>query len=563
MKTYRRIFYLLFFSILVNNIYAQDMKLASRYFEMSENALAKSVMLPEALNSTDANVMFLLGKIYQSEGNTDSANIIFNKIMLAYQNTSFAYLGQILIDYNNKKPIDASLYYKAEKSATSQKNLYALTQVTEVKFITMDTNNWKQPLTTANNINAKYVRSYILAGDIYSLIGETTHSGDDYGVASGRYEQALYYEPKNSEARTKLSYIYILGRNYSGAENALFEVLTHDTAYIPALKAMGELEYTLGKYPQASYYFGKYVSLTGKADKSLQKYINILYFNKEYAKAYGLITELLAKDPDNEVLLRLKGYTSFELKKYAEGLEAMRRFFELRTDPQSDKIIASDYEYYGKLLGKTGNEAMAAENLTKAIQMDSTKANLNEDLAKVYEKMKNYPEAIAAYDRLIASSKSLSSGIYFSKGLAINFLASDSANSADTAIFKSLILRADSAFMSVSEISPNSHLGYLYRARMQSKLDPESETGAAKPFYDKAFEIISAKNDTVKFRNEILEIYRYLGYYHYLQFLSLKEAKSNQEAEENRKTSIRYWEMILAYEPKDKIATEALKACTK
>ena len=148
-------------------------------------------------------------------------------------------------------------------------------------------------------------------------------------------------------------------------------------------------------------------------------------------------------------------------------------------------------------------------------------------------------------------------------GLAINFLASDSANSADTTKFKSLILLADSAFLKVSEISPNSHLGYLYRARMQSKLDPESETGAAKPFYDKAFEIISAKNDTVKFRNEILEIYRYLGYYHYLQYLSLKEAKSNQEAEENRKTSIHYWEMILAYEPKDKIATEALKACTK
>ncbi|MFZ4462849.1 MAG: CDC27 family protein [Bacteroidales bacterium] len=539
------------------------MKLASRYFEMSEYALAKSVMLPEALNSTDPNVMFLLGKIYQSEGNTDSANIIFNKIVLANQNTSFAYLGQILIDYNNKKPIDASLYYKAEKSATSQKNLYALTQVTEVRFITSDTNNWKQPLITANNINAKYVRSYILAGDIYSLIGETTHSGDDYGVASGRYEQALYYEPANSEARTKLSYIYILGRNYSGAENALFEVLTHDTAYIPALKAMGELEYTLGKYPQASYYFGKYVSLTGKTDKSLQKYINILYFNKEYAKAFGLISELLAKDPDNEVLLRLKGYTSFELKKYAEGLEAMRRFFELRTDAQSDKIIASDYEYYGKLLSKTGNEAMAAENLTKAIQMDSTKTNLNEDLAKVYEKMKNYTEAIAAYDRLIASTPSVSSGIHFSKGLAINFLASDSANSADTTKFKNLILLADSAFLKVSEISPNSHLGYLYRARMQSKLDPESETGAAKPFYDKAFEIISAKNDTVKFRNEILEIYRYLGYYHYLQFLSLKEAKSNQEAEENRKTSIHYWEMILAYEPKDKIATEALKACTK
>ena len=455
------------------------------------------------------------------------------------------------------------MYLKAEKIATSRKDLNALTQVTEVKFMTNDTINWEQPLLAANKIDEKYVNPYILAGDIYNTIAEKTNSGDYYGKASGRYEQALYYEPKNSEARTKLANIYISGRNYLEAENALFEVLKHDTAYIPALKSMGELAYTLGKYSHASYYFGKYVTLTGKSDKSLNKYINILYFNKEYHKAFNLISELLSNDPDNAVLLRLKGYTSFELKKYNEGLAAMQHFFELRPDPESDKIISSDYEYYGKLLSKTGNDILAVESFNKAIKMDTTKTNLNEDLAKVYEKMKNYAEAIAAYDRLIASSTSVSSGIYFSKGLAINFLASDSTIASDTTKFKSLISRADSSFLNVVELSPKSHLGYLYRARMQSKLDPETETGAAKPFYDKALEIIISKNDTAKFRNELLEIYRYLGYYHYLQYLGLKEAKSMPEAEENKQNSIHYWEMILVYEPEDKIANEALKAVTK
>ncbi|NOU48313.1 MAG: hypothetical protein HOO86_14810 [Bacteroidales bacterium] len=554
-----RLMMIVFISLALNSLKAQDMQLVARYVEMGQYNHAKSLLLPEAQTSIDPLVVFNLAKVYQSANNIDSANFYFSKVLTIKPGSPLALISQIIIDYNSKKETDAANFYKAEKGATSAKNLYALTQIAEFRFLTGDTNNWNQPLDMAINIDKKYVKAYITAGDIYTKIAESTLFGEDYGKASGRYEQALYYDPNNSEAKTKLAYIYYLARNYFRAEQALTEVLSNDSTYIPALKAFGELEYTIGKYGQSSYFFGKYMVLAENSSKDLSKYINILYFNREYAKSNSLIEQSLLTDPDNAVLLRLKGYTSFELKKYAIGLEAMTKFFSLRSDPGSDKIILTDYEYYGKLLSRNGQDSLAIVNLNKALAMDSTKTYLYEDLAKSYEKAKDYKNAVISYDKLIASGANISAGIYFNKGLAFNYLASDTTITKDTAMFKQYIQLADSAFLNVSKLSPNSHLGFLYRARMQSKLDPESELGLAKPQYDSALRIIESKNDSVKFKNEILEIYRYSGYFHYLRYLAAKDAKDNDGIASNKELSILFWRKILAYDPKDKVAIEALK----
>jgi lipopolysaccharide biosynthesis regulator YciM len=549
-----------YLSLTTLSLDAQELEVARRYAEMSQFSHAKSILLPLSQKASDPIVFFTLGKIYQIENSLDSANIYFEKIVTGYSGSPLSLLGQTIIDFNNKKETENSNFSKAEKSATSSKDLYALTQIAIARYITGDTVNWEKSLEMANNIDRKYVKAYIIAGDILTAIAESAGISEDYGKISGRYEQALYYAPTNVEAKTKLSNIYLIARNFSGAELALTEVLTIDSSYIPALKAMGELEYMIGKYSQASYYFGKYMAVAEYTQKDISKYINILYFNKEYAKSHDLISQNLVNDPDNPVLLRLKGYTSYELKKYKVGLEAMTKFFLLRSNISSDKIIFTDYEYYGKLLSRNGEDSLAVQSLNKALAMDSTKVYLYEDVAKSYEKLKKYNQAISSYDKLIANSKNVSPGIYFNKGLALNFLASDTMISQDSLKVKNYILEADTAFGNVCNLSPNSHLGFLYRARMQSKLDPESVAGLAKPYYENALTIIESKNDSIKYKNEILEIYRYLGYYYYLQYQSENESKNTLMAASHKKSSIQYWQMILAFEPKDKIALQALKA---
>ena len=55
---------------------------------------------------------------------------------------------------------------------------------------------------------------------------------------------------------------------------------------------------------------------------------------------------------------------------------------------------------------------------------------------------------------------------------------------------KHLLLAADSIFGYVAEKSANSYLGNFWRARANSSLDPETEKGLAKPYYEAALELL-------------------------------------------------------------------------
>lgn len=88
--------------------------------------------------------------------------------------------------------------------------------------------------------------------------------------------------------------------------------------------------YTFGRYREASEFYGKYMQLAEYTDKDLVRYVNILFLNKQYALASGYINKVLKANPSNPVMLRLKGYTAYELNQNKEGLDAMQKFFALR-----------------------------------------------------------------------------------------------------------------------------------------------------------------------------------------------------------------------------------------
>ena len=213
----------------------------------------------------------------------------------------------------------------------------------------------------------------------------------------------------------------------------LNNVLAKDPTYIPALRSLGELLYTLGRYNEASKYYGQYIRLAENTDKDKIHYVNILYFNKEYALVGEYINKVLNNDPSNPVMLRLKGYTAYEMNQNQEGLDAMKKFFEVRSGSDTSRVIASDYEYYGKLLARAGYDSLAIVNLTKALEMDIEKTLLMEDIAHLYEKEKKYPEAIMSYEKLIKSkNEDVSSMIYFSMGKDLLLRADNSKGTSDS-----------------------------------------------------------------------------------------------------------------------------------
>jgi hypothetical protein len=103
--------------------------------------------------------------------------------------------------------------------------------------------------------------------------------------------------------------------------------------------------------------------------------------------------------------------------------------------------------------------------------------------------------------------------------------------------------KADAAFAKVCLMSPDFEPSYLFRARIYSNLDPDTQEGLAKPYYEKLIE--KAKIDQVKYLKDILEAYNYLGYF----YLVTKDYCK----------SLFYWNEIIALDPINENAQNAFK----
>jgi tetratricopeptide (TPR) repeat protein len=552
-----------FLLLLASNILAQPLNIAMKLLEMKQYNRAKSAFLVNVKTSNLALDWFYLGKVYSIQGQTDSAKISFSKIAVSDPKSALASVGQAITEVAAGNSNQALIILdKAQKIAASAKDVNSLIEIALVRYQAGDAEGWINPLNLASEMDSKNPKPYIMAGEIYQMLSERNKMLPQLiGLASGRYEQALYNDPGNLEARTRVAELLVTGRNYTEAEEYLNIVIAKDSNYIPALKIYGELAYTLGKYEKASLFYGRYMALSEYSDKDLSRYITILYFNKEYAKANEFITPVLAKEPLNAVMLRLKGYTSFEMGKYPEGLDAMKKFFDLRATADTNKIIASDYEYAGKLYSRNGNDSLSIIYLSKSVDMDSSKTGLIEDISKLFEKQKKYLQAIEYYHKfIVAKNGNVASAIYFSIGKDLLMLANDAATTSDSLNRPLYLHEADTAFSKVIELSPNSHLGYQWRARVTAALDPETVQGLAKTDYEKTISILEQKTDKEKYKSDLIEGYRYMGYYTYLQFETAKKDKDNNAMEQSKTSSLTYWQKVLDFEPENEIAKQAIKA---
>ena len=549
--------------MLAGNIIAQPLGNAMKLLEMKQYKSSKSAFLRELKNTNSASGWFYLGKIYSILGQPDSAKICFSEIGSADPKNALSIVAQAINELsagNNSQAF--STLEKASKYALAKKDINALSEIAPVRYLSGDTLGWMIPLTLTSGMDLKNPKPYITAGKIYQMAGAGNVRHNYYsGLASGRFEQALYYDPGNLEARTAQAESFFSGHNFEEAEAYLDIILAKDSNYIPALRIYGDLAYTLGKYSKASLFYTRYIALAEYSDKDLSRFITILYFNKEYKKANELIAPVLEKDPSNEVMLRLKGYTSFELGKYQEGFDAMEKFFGLRATADTSKIIPSDYEYAGKLSSVLGNDSLSAVFLQKALVMDPTKTGLFEDISKSYEKRKQYQLAIQYYFRYIsARNGNVASVTYFNIGKNFLLLANDAINTADSVKRILYLQRADTAFRKVIDLSPNSHLGYQWHARVLAAFDPESVQGLAKDDYTKTLSILEQKADQSKYKSDLVEGYRYMGFYYYLRFESAKRIKDDASLAEARTLSITYWQKVLSLDPPNEAAKQALKA---
>jgi Flp pilus assembly protein TadD len=538
--------------LFASDTYAQKAIDGKKLFDQEQYSKAK-VMLKDILSKSASDDMawYYLGDLYFKEGNLDSADICYHSGSTANLENPYNFigLGKILLQKNSHE-LALEDFTKAEKM--KKKDIDLLLEIVKacISGKTKDTATASAYLAKCKKINSSNSNIYIAFGDFIAISG-------NYGDAANYYERAIFYNSKNYAAYIRLGDLYSSARNFRLADSSYTTALKLDSTLYFVYRKLGTLEYTFAKYSDASMSFYKLLKNCEYTVDDKEKYAFSLFFSKKFDLAGQQLNELLKIEPNNPVIYRLKAYISYETNEFAEGLKLMNTFFSYQ-DPA--KVLPSDHEYYGKLLIKNDMDSIGILELKKTIVLDSSRFDLYEDIAKSYSKLKNHYAAAESYKALARYNPSDLATLYFQMGREYYFAFND-ANKSDTTNVKKILFQADSAYAKVAELVQDSYIGNFWRGRIQAQLDPDAVKGLAFPYYTAAAAILE-KDESKKLSKNLLECYRYIGYYYYVKFENSSKA-NHEEAQNFKIESLSFWNKVLAIDPNDQTAKKAIEGINK
>jgi tetratricopeptide (TPR) repeat protein len=523
----QKIKFLIFISATVFSISAKAQTLNdalhltdNEQYDVAEGAF-KALLQKEPNNGT---YWFYYGDNFWKWENADSALACYQKgLQVDPPNPiNLVGIGKALLEEGNtagaKSNFDKALANAGGKLTMVQMEI-AEAYITSLK--NKDLNYALTLIQKAAAADPKNPEVYILAGDAYT-------EKNDGSLAAENYNKALDLNKNLAKAVVKKGVLYKRSTNYEGAQAEFENAIKIDSMFAPAHRELGEIYFRLRKYEEAKNQYRKYLELSKNTSSARLRYASFLFLSKDYPGTMNEINQLKKMDPDNISLLRLSGYTYYEMGDSVKAMQTMQKVFE---KVEESKRTQKDYEYYAKSLSKNGQDSLAVANLQKAYSMDSTNTDLLIDIGNLYMKMKKYPEAADAYQKRIDYGKGVSSTDYYNLAKAYS-----SAKQYE---------KADSAFEKVNELLPNWSYAYLLRGRIDYYLDSLLTKGLSKPYYDKYLELALADSaNFAKNKDAIVEAYRYLGNYYYVKN-QIKETKE-------------YMRKILEILPNDKKAKDVL-----
>ena len=402
----------------------------------------------------------------------------------------------------------------------------------------------------ARKADSKNGESYVLQGDIALSV-------KDVGTACGYYEQAILFDEGCFDAYYKYANAYI-GVNPQLSVNMLLKLKEKYPTEIRVDRELANAYYQMGSYGKAKQVFDEYMQKGQPDVQDYSRYSMLLYLNKDYAQSLEMVNKGLAMEADNHLLKRLKMYDLYETKAYAEGIQASDVFF---ADPNNPDFVYMDYLYRARLYAANNEIDKAMVEFDKAMKLDEKGEHpeISKEASEAQQKAQNYPEAIRLYQQYLDGMKDKAEVTdlfmfgrlyYMAAGALSTPVVADSTQTeapivatVDSIQLKAYLIEADTIFAQVAERVPDNYLGNFWRARTNAMLDPETTQGLAKPYYEKALAILEENPKASK--NVLIECESYLGYYYFLK-------------EEYEQSKV-YWEKILAIDPENATAKQALE----
>jgi tetratricopeptide (TPR) repeat protein len=524
-KIYHLSFVIISLFCISSSVHAQSIDDGKKFLKNESYNKAVQIFKSLAVQNNNPEAWFYLGQSYFRKGNNDSAKIAYQNGIQAKSDFGLNYAGLAKVFYVEKNLAEGDKNIAEALKIADEKNVLVLQSVADAyinggKDLSVKAKDiLDQAIAATKKSKKKDKTNFILMGDMYN----TENNGS---AAVENYKKAIDID-STAEAFVSIGKIFEIIKNYGEADLSYQQAMKVDPNYSVAYKGMAELQYSLHKYDLAISNWKRYIELSENTPENQKRLINYVYISKDYKGAVDLINSFLQSDPNNNYMLHMLAYSYSQLNDDKNGIPAFNKYLSVAKDSE---LVESDFEYYSKLLLAAKQDSLAAIQLQKAIKMDTSKtAELSGNLAVIYFKLKKWDNVISSYDTKLKLKGSLTGQEYFDLGRAY-YLDSNWVN-------------ADSAFSKLIDAKPDLIIGYIWRARTNAQMDISSEKGLAKPYYDKV--VTLGEKDSLKYKNDLLDAYHYLGYYYYLQ-------KDNVTA----KT---YFQRALGLAPDDPVALDAVK----
>jgi len=463
----------------------------------------------------------------------DSARILYETGMKKNPGNPLNYVGMGKVFWYEGKSAEAKkMFFDAVQIISPANKTASYTgkqkAIVYMKIAECYTKARTKDLQEANNQLNKALKEDPNNPEIFILVGDVTLEQNP-GEASKsimQYKKAYDMDKQSAKALLRIGQLYSRARNLTEAVNNYDEAIKADPNFAPAYREKAEAFYRGKQYETAITNYKKYLELNTGSLSARVRYASFLFLTKKYDGAIAEILEIQKLNSSIPFLYRLLAYSYFETGKYPEGLQAIETFYSKASEK---KILASDYEYYGKLLSKTGKDSLAIEKLRMAVEKDTSKSELWGELGKSYLNAKKYPEAIDAYNKKIKNKKGVDANDYYQLGRSY--------------FYSKQFEKADTAFIQITVLQPELPTGYLWRAKTNAQLDADSKKGLAKPHYEMYLSKIKPE-ETEKNKKEMISAYESIGYSYMLQ-----------KDYENAKC---FYEKLKTVDPANKKAKEAL-----
>jgi len=533
--------------------FAQSLADAKKAIDAEQYQKATSMLKTLVTNQPkEGDNYFNLGKVYLLTDNIDSARAAFTNGTTADPKNAlnFVGLGQADLSQGNatnaKTNFDKAISLKAKDYATYL--AIGRAYIDQVEKKNVDYALALPNLQKADELDAKDKdpETFLALADFYAMQRKNTE-------AYPQYLRALDINPNLYRANVQIGKMYKDAFAFPEAEAEIKKVIAADPNYGPAYRELAETQNQwsfadpkngAAKKAESLENMRKYLDLTDKSFDSRLRYAQFLFYASDFATLEKEVATLSAadpKDPKNFIVARMRGYSAIENKNFEQGLKYMNELFGRTQD--ASRVIGSDYLYLGKAQLATGQDSLAVINVTKGVELDSTKVEELANIGLKYFNDKNFPKAAKVYNKVVkVNSKNPSLAMaYFYLGTS-NYVSSKGTDMA-------LLRAADSSFVKLLELAPEYESAQLYRARTYKLLDdPKEPKGLAIPHFEKYIQMVTVdkpeKAATPQNQRGLVDAYNYLG--------AITAATDKEKAKE-------YFNKTLAIDPQNALATDNLK----